>query len=84
MATVPDDSIATVQQEPLPGRAYPRFADQASPEDFGAGLARVGERLESLHRRTAALDRAVILLNDIVEVLAGPHLHVFPLWILPW
>jgi hypothetical protein len=25
---------------------------------------------ESLHRRTAALDRAVILLNDVVEILA--------------
>jgi hypothetical protein len=31
----------------------------------------VVERLESLHRRTAALDRAVILLNDTVEVLAA-------------
>jgi hypothetical protein len=39
VATVPDDSIATVQQDPLPGRAYPRLSDEASSQDFGAGLA---------------------------------------------
>jgi hypothetical protein len=38
VAVVPDDSIASVQQEPLPGRAYPRFSDSVSPADFGAGL----------------------------------------------
>jgi hypothetical protein len=43
----------------------------------------VVERFESLHGGTAAFDRAVILLNDIVEALAAPHLHVFPLRI-PW
>jgi len=42
--------------------------------DSGDRDSRVGERLGSLHRRTAALDRTVILLNDIVEVLAGTHL----------
>ncbi len=51
--------------------------------DSGNRDRSVGERLESVHRRSAALDRAVILLNDIVEVLAGPCLHVLPLRILP-
>jgi hypothetical protein len=44
--------------------------------DSGNRNRSVGERLESLHRRAAALDRAVILLNDIIEVLAAPYLHV--------
>jgi hypothetical protein len=44
--------------------------------DSGNRNRSVGERLESLHRRAAALDRAVILLNDIIEVLAVPYLHV--------
>lgn len=47
--------------------------------DSGNRDSSVCERLETLHPRTAALDRAVILLNDIVEGLAGPHLSVFPL-----
>jgi hypothetical protein len=37
------------------------------------------ERFEPLHGGTAAFDCSVILLNDIVEVVAAPHLHVFPL-----
>jgi hypothetical protein len=41
------------------------------------------ERLEACHRGTPAFDRPVILLNEIVEVLATPHLNVLPLRILP-
>ena len=54
----------------------------ASTSIYDAG-GRIRTRIESLHRRTAALDRTAILLNDLVEILAGPHLHVFPLGILP-
>lgn len=43
MAQVPDDQIASVQQEPLAGRGIPHFDDAASPADFGAGL---GQGLE--------------------------------------
>jgi hypothetical protein len=43
MAVVPNDEIATTPQDPLPGRAYPRFSDDASPSSFGAGL---GEGIE--------------------------------------
>src|ERR1700722_12878123 len=43
MAVVPNDEIATTAQDPLPGRAYPRFSDDASPASFGAGL---GEGIE--------------------------------------
>src|SRR3569833_1253621 len=25
----------------------------------------------------------MVLLNDVVEVTTAPHVHVFPLWILP-
>lgn len=43
MAVVPTDEVGTVQQEPIAGRAIPRFDDSASPAEFGAG---VGEGLE--------------------------------------
>src|ERR1039457_3586279 len=39
---------------------------------------RVRERLEPSHRRTASLDRPMILLDDVVQILAGPHLDVPP------
>jgi hypothetical protein len=54
------------------------FVNPVCQLDSGNRDSSVGERLDSLHRRTAALNRAVILLNDIVEVLAGPHLYVTP------
>ena len=44
MAVVPNDEVGTVQQEPLPGRAIPRFSDEANPSEFGAGL---GQGLEA-------------------------------------
>jgi hypothetical protein len=48
--------------------------------DSGNRNRSVGERLESLHRRAAALDRAVILLKDIIEVLAAPYVVLFENW----
>src|ERR1017187_2807287 len=39
---------------------------------------RVRKRLEAGHRRAAPLDRSVVLLDDVVQVLVGPHLHVPP------
>jgi hypothetical protein len=46
-------------------------------------ICRSPERLEASHRGASAFDRSVILLNEIVEVLATPHLNVLPLRILP-
>src|SRR5450631_2949919 len=37
---------------------------------------RVGERFEAGHRRTAPLDRAVVVLNQVVEILARADFHV--------
>src|ERR1017187_9410105 len=39
---------------------------------------RVRERLEPSHRRTASLDRPMILLDQVVEVLVRAHLDVPP------
>jgi hypothetical protein len=44
---------------------------------------RTPEGLEAPHRGASAFDRSMILLNEIVEVLATPHLNVLPLRILP-
>ena len=43
---------------------------------------RVRERFEPSHRRTASLDRPMILLNDVVEILASPHVQVPPTGVL--
>ena len=52
--------------------------------DAGQGNGRTPERLEASHHRGAsAFDRSMILLNEIVEVLATPHLNVLPLRVLP-
>jgi hypothetical protein len=40
------------------------------------------ERLEAHHRCTPSLDRPMVLLDDVVEVLAGSHFHVAPDWML--
>src|SRR4051812_43104465 len=40
------------------------------------------ERLQSVHGRASSFDRAMILLNDVVEVLAGAHLDVSPQHVL--
>lgn len=39
MPTVPNLEAPQVQEEPLPGRAYPRVQDSASPAAFGAPVA---------------------------------------------
>jgi hypothetical protein len=44
---------------------------------------RTREGLETSHRGASAFDRSVILLNEIVEVLATPHLDVLPLRVFP-
>jgi hypothetical protein len=41
------------------------------------------EGLEATHRSASAFDRSMILLNEVVEVLATPHVNVLPLRILP-
>jgi len=51
--------------------------------DAGQRNGRTPEGLEASHRRASAFDRSMILLNQIVEVLATPHLNVLPLRILP-
>jgi hypothetical protein len=51
--------------------------------DAGQCNGRTPERLEASHRGASAFDRSMILLNQIVEVLATPHLNVLPLRILP-
>jgi hypothetical protein len=51
--------------------------------DAGQCYGRTPKRLEACHRGAPALDRPMILLNEIVEVLVTPHLDVLPLWVLP-
>jgi hypothetical protein len=52
--------------------------------DTGQGNGRTPERLEaSYHRGASALDRSMMLLYDIVEVLVTSHFNIPPLWILP-
>jgi len=43
----------------------------------------VAERFEAQHGSTAALDRAMILLNDVIQVGTVPHENILPLRILP-
>src|SRR5258706_2906419 len=61
----------------------PLLLDSMSQFDPRDRDRRIGEGLESSHRRTASLDGSMVLLNDIVEVLAAAHLHILPLRILP-
>jgi hypothetical protein len=52
--------------------------------DAGQCNGRTAERLEAPpNRGAAAFNRSMILLNEIVEVPATPHLNVLPLRILP-
>src|SRR5450631_3654354 len=44
----------------------------------GNGNGRIRERFEPGHRRAASLDGAVVLLDEVVEVLVCTHLHVPP------
>jgi hypothetical protein len=51
--------------------------------DSGNGDGRIAERLETGHRGAAPFDRAMVLLNYIVEVPAAPDLDIQPLRIFP-
>jgi hypothetical protein len=51
--------------------------------DAGQPYGRTPERLEASHRCASAFDGSMILLDEIVEVLAAPHLNILPLRILP-
>ena len=42
----------------------------------------VVEGFEAFHRRPASLDRAMILLNNVVQIFARPNLDVAPDWML--
>src|ERR1019366_3356779 len=44
----------------------------------GNGDGRIRERFEPSHRCATPLDRAVVLLDQVVEVLVCTHLHVPP------
>ena len=44
---------------------------------------RTREGLEASHRGASAFDRSVILLDEIIEVSATPHLNELPPRILP-
>jgi hypothetical protein len=50
--------------------------------DSGKRDGGISKRLETHHRGAAALDRTMILLNDVVEVATTPHSYVLPLRIL--
>ncbi len=47
MPMVPNLESGSVQEEPLPGRPYPRLSDDASAADFGGGIARGLEEVGS-------------------------------------
>ncbi len=51
--------------------------------DAGERYRRVAERLEAQHLSAAAFDRAMILLNDVVQVAAVPDENILPPRILP-
>jgi hypothetical protein len=51
--------------------------------DSGQCNGRGPERLEASHTGASAFYRAMILLNEVVEILATPHLNVLPPRMLP-
>lgn len=55
MPTVPMLEAPQVQQEPLPGRAYPRVDDNVSAASFGAGLAQGIDEMGSAGARQGAI-----------------------------
>src|SRR5450755_3647248 len=54
------------------------LANSMGQLDAGSRDGGVRERLEPSHRRTASLDRPMILLDDVVQIFAGPHFDVTP------
>jgi len=73
----PEVPISTPPEGKLP------LANSMGQLDAGQRNRCTPERLESSHRGASALDRSMILLNEIVEVLATPHLYELPLRVLP-
>jgi len=51
--------------------------------DAGQGNRCTPERLEASHGSASTFNRSMILLDEIIEVLATPHLNILPLRILP-
>jgi hypothetical protein len=43
---------------------------------------RVLERLEPGHRFAASLDRAMVLLNEVIQILVRPHFNIAPARVL--
>jgi hypothetical protein len=50
--------------------------------DAGNRNRRVRERFESSHRRAASLDGAVVLLDQVIQIVVRPNLHVAPARVL--
>jgi hypothetical protein len=67
-----------------PRRRRPRqkrelsLANAMSKLDAGNRDDRVLERIETRHRRTASLDRPMILLNQVVQIFVRPHFDIPP------
>ncbi len=59
------------------------LADSVSEFEARKCHARSDERLESFQRAAPSLDAAVVLLDDVVQVLVRTHAHVAPLHMLP-
>src|SRR6266851_7653414 len=73
----PEIPITTAPERELP------LANPMGKLDAGQCNGCTPEGLEASHRGASAFDRPMILLNEIVEVLATPHLNKLPLRILP-
>src|ERR1700736_6592663 len=67
----------------IPAERELPLANPMGKLDAGQGNGRTPERLEASHGGASAFDRSMILLNEIVKVLATPHLNVLPLRVLP-
>src|ERR1035438_10141500 len=63
------------RRRPRPNENCP-LANSMRQFDASNCDGRVRERFEPSHRRTASLDRPMILLNDVVEMLGGDVLSL--------
>jgi hypothetical protein len=70
-------SGTAMARPPMPKRKL-SFANTVRELSAGDRDGRSRERLEPGHRRTTPLDRTMVLLDDLVQVLAGPHFDVAP------
>lgn len=84
MPTVPNLEAPSIQAEALPGRAFPRIDDNASPAEFGAGLAQgleqaggVGAEIEAKHKDQLDRER-VIDANTQLEAAKNQMLYGKP------